>query len=412
MKKQTILILLSISMFLPVLSQKPVKKDKGEFVEQKDGYYQNHILKEIEAFKNPVKTEKPRTKFSVDLSGYDLPDSPDKFKKTWFNAPVNQGKTGTCWCFASTSFLESEVYRIHDKKIKLSEMYIVYQEYIERARAFVRERGNVYFEQGSEANAVTRMMKMHGAMPESAYTGRLRGQSVFDHSDMIREMKKYLSSVKESGAWNEDEVVNTIKSIMNHYMGTPPETFTVEGKAMTPKEYLNEVLKLRINDYFSFMSTMEMPYNQKGELVERDNWWHSKDYYNVSLEDYMHIITNAIENSYSISLCGDVSEPGHDKYAEVSIIPTFDIPSEYIDESARQLRLTNKATTDDHCIHLVGYLKKGDDLWFLIKDSGSGAQDGPNKGYRFFHEDYVKLKMMNVLVHKEAASDVLDEIIK
>lgn len=107
-----------------------------------------------------------------------------------------------------------------------------------------------------------------------------------------------------------------------------------------------------------------------------------------------------------------VSEPGHDKYAEVSIIPTFDIPSEYIDENARQLRLSNKATTDDHCIHLVGYLKKGDDLWFLIKDSGSGAQDGPNKGYRFFHEDYVKLKMMNVLVHKEAASDILDEIIK
>ncbi len=94
------------------------------------------------------------------------------------------------------------------------------------------------------------------------------------------------------------------------------------------------------------------------------------------------------------------------------MVPTFDIPSEYIDESSRQLRLTNKATTDDHCIHIVGYRKIGNDLWFLIKDSGAGGFDGPNKGYRFFHEDYVKLKMMNILVHKEATSDILNKIIK
>ena len=256
------------------------------------------------------------------------------------------------------------------------------------------------------------MMKMHGAMPASAYTGRVRGQSVYDHSDMMNEMKDYLASVKSTNAWNKQEIANTIKSIMNHYMGTPPESFSVEGKEYTPKEYLENYLKLKINDYFSFMSTMELPYNQKGELVEPDNWWHCDNYYNVSLDDYMHIITNAIEKSYSVCICGDVSEPGHDSYAEVSVIPTFDIPSEYIDENARQLRLTNKSTTDDHCIHIVGYKKQGDELWFLVKDSGAGAFDGLSKGYRFFYEDYVKLKMMNIIVHKDAAWDVLDGIIK
>jgi len=160
------------------------------------------------------------------------------------------------------------------------------------------------------------------------------------------------------------------------------------------------------------MSTMELTYNQKGELVEADNWWHCKNYYNVDLDEYMNIIIDAIENSYSICICGDVSEPGHDSYSEVSIVPTFDIPSEYIDESSRQLRLTNKSTTDDHCIHIVGYQKTGDDLWFLIKDSGAGGFDGPNKGFRFFHEDYVKLKMMNILIHKDGASEILNKIIK
>jgi len=412
MKKQIFLIFLAVSTIFPVLSQKPQKKDKAEFVERKAGFYQNHIKKEIEKFNNPESAKKAPTKLSVDLSGYKLPDTPEEFKKVWFNDPVSQGKTGTCWCFAATSFLESEIYRLHGKEIKLSEMYSVYLDYVERARAFVRERGNIYFEHGSEANAVTRMMKMYGALPYSAYTGRLRGQAVYDHTEMMKEMKKYLSAVKESGSWNEDEVVNTIKSIMNHYMGTPPENVVIDGKTYTPKEYLEDYLKLRINDYFSFMSTMELTYNQKGELVEADNWWHCKNYYNVDLDEYMNIIIDAIENSYSICICGDVSEPGHDSYSEVSIVPTFDIPSEYIDESSRQLRLTNKSTTDDHCIHIVGYQKTGDDLWFLIKDSGAGGFDGPNKGFRFFHEDYVKLKMMNILIHKDGASEILNKIIK
>lgn len=412
MKKHIVFIILCSLVTFTVTGQKHGKKDKGVFIEQKDGFYQNHILKEIEAFKNPPAESEPKKIFAVDLNGFKLPESPDQFKKVWFNDPVSQGKTGTCWCFAGISFIESEIFRTHGKKIKLSEMFIVYMDYVERAKAFVRERGNVYFNHGSEANAVTRMMKMHGAVPASAYSGRLRGQSVYDHTDMMDEMKKYLGSVKTANAWDEEEVVSTIKSIMNFYMGTPPESFFIEGKEYTPEEYLEDYLKLRINDYFSFMSTMELPYNQKGELKEPDNWWHCDNYYNLSLDDFMHIVKKAIQNSYPVCLCGDVSEPGHDRYAEVSVVPTFDIPSEYIDENARQLRLTNNSTTDDHCIHLVGYMELDGDLWFLIKDSSSSAFDGPNKGYRFFHEDYVKLKMMTVMVHKDAAWDVLNEIIK
>jgi bleomycin hydrolase len=58
---------------------------------------------------------------------------------------------------------------------------------------------------------------------------------------------------------------------------------------------------------------------------------------------------------------GDTSEPGYYAHKEVAMVPTFDIPSEYIDEHARQLRFSNCATTDDHAIHLVGYMEKNND---------------------------------------------------
>jgi bleomycin hydrolase len=175
---------------------------------------------------------------------------------------------------------------------------------------------------------------------------------------------------------------------------------------------MRNVLKLVPDDYFSFMSTMSKTYNQQGELVEADNWWHCDDYYNVSIDDFMLVIDHAIDSSFTICICGDISEPGYDRWSEVGIVPDFDIPSAYINESSREMRLNNKTTTDDHCIHIVGVHEADGERWYMIKDSGSGGFDGPNKGYRFLHEDYMRLKMMNIMVYKEAGRPVLDNIIK
>ena len=48
----------------------------------------------------------------------------------------------------------------------------------------------------------------------------------------------------------------------------------------------------------------------------------------------------------------------------------------------------------------------------MIKDSGSGGMDGAHRGYRFYSEDYIKLKMINIMVNVDAARKILDGIIK
>src|SRR5690349_18179058 len=101
----------------------------------------------------------------------------------------------------------------------------------------------------------------------------------------------------------------------------------------------------------------------------------SKDYYNVPLNDFISTIKNAIKNGYSISIGGDVSESGMDNHLGVMMIPTYDIPSAYIDDYARQLRFSNGSTTDDHAMHLMGYTEKSNGTWFLFKDSGSGGHN-------------------------------------
>jgi bleomycin hydrolase len=44
----------------------------------------------------------------------------------------NQAKTGTCWCFSTNSFIESELIRMGKGEHDLSEMFIVRQNYMKR----------------------------------------------------------------------------------------------------------------------------------------------------------------------------------------------------------------------------------------------------------------------------------------
>ena len=124
----------------------------------------------------------------------------------------------------------------------------------------------------------------------------------------------------------------------------------------------------------------------------------------------MSTIKNAIRKGYSVAIGGDTSEPGLDGHAGVAVIPTFDIPSAYIDESARNFRYRNGTTGDDHGIHIVGFKADGGKDWFLVKDSGSGSRNNSHPGYLFYHEDYVKLKMLSAMVHKDAAKEILAQI--
>jgi bleomycin hydrolase len=388
-----------------------VTRDRGQFREQKAGYYQNSILRGIEEYEQAHDPKKKEQIFKIDPSTVNAPKSIEEFTTWWKQEPVSQGNTGTCWSYSTTSFFETEVYRLHKQQIKLSEMYTAYWEYVEKARRFVQERGNSHFDEGSEANAVVRIYKMYGIVPLEAYSGLKSGQSYHNHSIMAKEMKNYLTGIKEAHAWNEEEVLATIKSIMNHYMGTPPTKVKVNGKEMSPQDYLKNVVKLNMEDYIDALSMMQQPYWEKVEYEVPDNWWHSKEYYNVPLDDYMNLVKNAIKEGYTMMIGGDVSEAGFDSYNNIAVIPTFDIPAEYIDESARQFRFSNKTTTDDHGMHLAGYTIKDGVWWFLLKDSGAGSRncgkDSKNFGYYFMREEYVKLKMMTVLVHKDMMKELM-----
>ena len=394
-------ILCMIFVSAPMLGQHP-GGDQGTFIEYENAFYQ-----QIKVSLDSTGEEPPDTVFKMDVSGYELPDSPEEFNQAWHYPPLSQGRTGTCWCFCTTSFFESEIHRLTGKQVKLSEMYTVYWEYVEKARRFIRTRGESYFAQGSEANAVPRIWEEYGIVPAEAYPGKPADQRYHDHRQMFTEMEDFLNSMAETNNWNEAAALSTIRSILDHYMGRPPETVTVGNTTYSPEAYLHKVLELNPDDYVDILSLKEKPYYRQVEYPVPDNWWHSDIYYNVPLNVFMSLLKRAVREGYTLSIGGDVSEAGYLADHDVAMVPTFDIPAEYITEDARQFRFSNETTTDDHGIHLVGYQEMDGAEWYLIKDSGSSSRNGDHEGFYFFHEDYVKLKMMDFMIHKDAVEDVL-----
>ncbi|MFA6832414.1 MAG: hypothetical protein WCR36_09150 [Bacteroidaceae bacterium] len=415
MKRSITIALLGVLAVTPLLAQQT--KDKSNFKEFEPGYYQNSILKDIRQVDNKLDKADKEKLFFMDQSDRNLPNKNTLYTTTWANPTISQGNTGSCWCFSTTSFYESEIYRLHQTKVKLSEMFTVYYEYVAKAKGFVQSRGESIFEQGSEGNAVTRSFKKNGIVPESVYTGLQNGRKFYTHDKMFTEMSSYLAKVKENNAWNQQDVVATIKSIMNHYMGVPPTTFMVDGENYTPLTYLHDYCKLNPDEYVEVTSVKSEPYWQTVEYKVPDNWWHSKDYYNVPLDTYMTILKEAIHNGYTMSIGGDVSEAGFLRTTNVAMVPTFDIPSKYIDEDARVFRFLNGSTTDDHGMHLIGYYtdKAGED-WYLIKDSSSGSRNNdeaaPEFGHYFFSSDYIKLKMMGFTAHKDVLKKYMSKFEK
>jgi bleomycin hydrolase len=343
----------------------------------------------------------------LDWSQVDLPDGPDAFDAAWHNDPTPQYYTGSCWAFCSISFLESEIHRLHGRELKLSEMWIVYWEYVEKARRFLREYGHSVVAQGSQDHGTLEVGKRYGLVPRSAYAGVLSEDGRYDHTPLMRELKGYLDWVREAGAWNEAQNLQVVRSILDKHMGRPPRTVTHAGRTYTPEEFRDQVCGLELDRYVSCVSRLDQPFGTRVLLDVRDNWRRKDDYLNLPLDTWYQVLREALADGWTVSLGGDNSEPGMDGLHDAAVIPPWDIPREHLDQAARELRIVNGTTSDDHGVHAVAVTEHGGRDWLLVKDSNRSSRLGRFPGYYLWGGDYVRLKMLAFMVHEDRLAGLL-----
>lgn len=318
----------------------------------------------------------------------------------------NQQRTGTCWSFATSSFLESEIKRSQKKDIDLSEMFSVRATYMDKAQNYILRQGKANFSQGSLSHDVIRAVERVGLVPESAFSGKPTGVDKHDHGEMVSATKGMLDGLQKrktlSPRWKQG-----FSALMDVYLGEAPESFKFEGKEYTPQSFA-QYLGINAEDYISLSSYTHHPFYKKFILEIPDNYSNGA-YQNIPMEELEATVDFAIKNGFSIAWDGDVSEPTFNHKDGIAILPTdadrenlWEKPGEEIKvtQELRQSTFESKATTDDHLMHLVGiaYDNKGT-KYYIIKNSWGTSNTF--KGYLYMSQAYFQLKTVGILLHKD-----------
>jgi bleomycin hydrolase len=341
----------------------------------------------------------------------------------------NQAHSGTCWSYATNSFVESEMLRKGKTSVDLSEMFVVRQVYLDKGEKYVRLEGHLNFAQGGALPDVMYVLKKYGAVPQEVYQGLNYGESKNKHDELENVLKGMLDAViknpngKLSTAWKP-----AFEASLNAYLGAFPEKFNYNGKSYTPRTFADNVVGINPDDYIQLTSFSHQPFYSQVFIEVPDNWaWGVS--YNLPLDEMQAAVNNAINNNYTVSWAADVSEKGFSLKNGVAIVPNktfddmskeekesmFDGPKEEmkINQAIRQLAYDNYETTDDHAMHITGKAKDvNGNEYYLVKNSWGDRENDFRNGYLFVSDSFFRYKTISVLLHKDALSKDLKNKLK
>lgn len=342
----------------------------------------------------------------------------------------NQASSGTCWCFATASFLESELLRKGKGEHDLSEMFIVRQKLINQLNDNYLRRGRGNIGQGSLSHTFLNAYNQVGIVPEEVYSGINYDSPRHNHGEMMA-MLEAVAGVALKAKKRSPQYDAMVKSVLDTYLGPLPETFTYRGKTYTPKSFA-ESLGINTSDYVELTSFTHHPYYEAFELEVPDNWEHARQY-NLPLDELMDVIDGALRSGYSVCWDGDVSERGFrfangaainpdvrdlSRYSaadsavfaplteaqRLDSVMTFSrpYPEIVVTPEVRQEGFESFVTTDDHLMHLTGLAKDRNGTKYYVTKNSWGTDRNGFGGYLNMSESFVRAKTIYVMLHKDA----------
>ena len=189
-------------------------------------------------------------------------------------AQKDQESSGTCWSFATTSFLETEALRLGQDSLNLSPMFYVPVAYLGKAKRFIESQGESWFAPGDLSFSVMDGYRKHGAIPESVYNGRINEDWQHDHLEMDNLILSMMESIALSGydRIKPNSWFSALEAALDAYLGTVPKRFDYDGKRYTPMSFAAEKVGIKPDDYLEITSFSHLPFYEMSVLNIPANW--------------------------------------------------------------------------------------------------------------------------------------------
>lgn len=349
----------------------------------------------------------------------------------------NQNRSSTCWSFSALAFFESELLRMGKGEYDLAEMFVVHHTMIDRAEKSVRLHGDVSFSPGGSFYDAVYCWKHYGIVPQEAMPGIRYGEMLPVHNELDAVAGAYVEAIAK-GNWKKLTPVwkEGLVGIYDTYLGECPEKFSYQGKEYTPKSFAAE-LGLNMDDYVSIGACLHHPLYDEFVVEVPDNWRWALSY-NVTMDEMIAIIDNAINTGYPVAWGSDVSETGftrqgiavavdesgsdltgsdaarwvglskEDKKKELTAKP---MPEIEVTPELRQKAYDNWESTDDHGMMIYGIAEdQNGKPYYMVKNSW--GTNNTYKGTWYASKAFVAYKTINILVHKDAIPAEIKEKIK
>ena len=276
-------------------------------------------------------------------------------------------------------------------------------------------------------------MEHFGLIPEAEMRpGVMYGDTLSRHSELSAVTDAMVAAIAKGRSRNLQTDpdgnwmwLKAVKAAHEVYLGTPPETFTYQGKTYTPKSFF-ESTGLKASDYISLTSYTHHPFYEPFVLEIQDNWRWAQSY-NLPIDELMEVFDYAINQGYTIAWGSDVSEEGFNRQG-IGVLPDIEkvaeeagsdmahwlnlpatqrnvtdkpTPQKWVTQAERQKAYDNWETTDDHGMQIFGIAKdqKGTE-YYMVKNSW--GKTGKYDGIWYVSKAFARYKTMNIVVNKKA----------
>ena len=298
----------------------------------------------------------------------------------------NQGSSTLCWAYAMLATIETE-HLMKGDSVNLSADYV--------ARLMLEEQARRYYLSGGKT-----VISLRGMMPMLVSRIRNVGLLSFNsyHADstvnyrLVQRKLQRAADMAISRRTGLDAFMQQTTRLLDDNLRPAPRYQFMFGAEYTAQEFGRSVC--RADEYVALTSVSHHPFGRHCVLELADNQ-DADSFLNVPMQTLTQAVKHALRNHHPVCWEGDISEPGFSFSRGIAQL------SKSHSQEERRHMIETFATTDDHCMEIIGLARspKGK-TYFVCKNSwGTGNAFG---GLMYMSEDYFYYKTIAVMMNREA----------